>query len=53
MPPFLYILRNYNQNMTMKYIEDEDFVAKQLYNSKSDNVNKLLKRYFKIKSSSK
>lgn len=34
----------------MKYFEDEDYIKKQLYNAKSDEVNKLLKRFFEIKS---
>lgn len=33
----------------MKFYEDEDFITKQLYDANVENVDKLLKRYFKIK----
>ena len=37
----------------MKYLEDEDFIKKQLFNSEVQNVNKLLKRYFQIRENTK
>ena len=33
----------------MKYFEDEDFIKKQLNNSKVQNISGLLKRYFIVK----
>ena len=34
----------------MKYFEDEGFIKKQLFNAKSNEINKLLKRFFIVKS---
>ena len=36
----------------MKNLEDEDFIAKQLFDAKSGNINKLLKRYIAVKNKS-
>ena len=37
----------------MKYYEDEDFIAKQLFDAESENINNLLKRYFIVKGNRK
>jgi len=37
----------------MKYFEDEDYIKKQLFDANSDEVNKLLKRFFVVKSETK
>lgn len=39
-------------NNDMRYFEDEDFIKKQLFDSEVQNVDKLLKRYFIVKSKS-
>lgn len=37
----------------MKYYEDEEFIKKQLFRAEAKNINKLLKRYFEVKSDTK
>ncbi len=32
----------------MKYLEDEEFIKKQLYDAKANSVDKLLRRYFVV-----
>lgn len=39
--------------MIMKFYEDEDFITKQLYDANAEDINKLLKRYFVVKSQQK
>ena len=42
----------FENNIYMRYFEDEDFIKKQLFDSEIDNVNKLLKRFFEVKNKS-
>ena len=42
-----------SNSKSMKYIIDEDFIAKKLFDAEIKDVNKLLKEYFVVKQNRK